>query len=438
MVKSIIGKIRNNHFFKNTSWLLAQNIYTMLLSLVIGAISARYLGPSNFGLIGYATSLLTLFSTVGALGIEGVLVNELIRNPQKEGEIIGTCLGLRFVGAVFSYLGALGITIMRNPDSQILWTVVALQGLSVFFQFYEVLSDWFNSKLLSKYTVIGYSVGLTVASIVKVVLLVTKASVSGFAFASFVQVAVCSVLVLVAFFRKKEFKISFSLEQAKHILSKSHHYIIMNLSIALYMQMDKIMIGDALNEYEVGIYSAAVSISTMWEFVPMAIINSARPIILENYQVDRKKYYRVLETTFGVVTAIGVVAIIAMLFFDKLILYIMYGEQYLNASMSLRILGAAAAVSMIGCARSIWIVAEDYNKFAKYGIVTGALINLGFNYFGIARWGIEGAAWGTLVTQIWVVFVSVLFWKKTRVFLEIYIKSICHIGTNVKAIIKNM
>lgn len=438
MVEKMISKIRNNHFFKNTSWLLAQNIYTMLLSLVIGAISARYLGPSNYGLIGYATSLLTLFSSVGALGIEGILVNELIRNPKKEGEIIGTCVVLRLGGAIFSYVGALGLTVMRNPENKTLWIVVALQGLSVFFQFYEVLSDWFNSKLLSKYTVIAYSVGLTVVSVIKVLLLSMHASVIWFAFASFVQVAACSLLVVYSFCKRKDFKTVFSIKQAKYILSKSHHYIIMNLSIALYMQMDKIMIGDALNEYEVGIYTAAVNISTMWEFVPMAIINSAKPLILERFRDDKEKYYRLLETVLGIVTVICIVAIIGIAILDKLILYIMYGEQYIEASMSLKILVVAAAVSMIGCARSIWIVAEDFNKYGKYGILTGALVNLVFNYFGIMKWGIEGAALGTLLTQIWVVFISALFWKKTRPFIRIYMNSIFHIWRNIKIVIKNM
>ena len=49
-------------FLNNTSWMLAQQIYSMILSLVVGSLSARYLGPSNYGLLSYGSSLISLFT----------------------------------------------------------------------------------------------------------------------------------------------------------------------------------------------------------------------------------------------------------------------------------------------------------------------------------------------------------------------------------------
>ena len=67
-MKRIWNLLRNNRFVGNTNWLIFQNIYSMMLSLVVGALSARYLGPSNYGLIGYGTSLVNLFTSISQLG----------------------------------------------------------------------------------------------------------------------------------------------------------------------------------------------------------------------------------------------------------------------------------------------------------------------------------------------------------------------------------
>ena len=54
-------------FLNNTSWMLAQQIYSMILSLVVGSLSARYLGPSNYGLLSYGSSLISLFTMISSL-----------------------------------------------------------------------------------------------------------------------------------------------------------------------------------------------------------------------------------------------------------------------------------------------------------------------------------------------------------------------------------
>lgn len=427
-------KIIENRFVKNTGWLIAQNIYTMLLSLIIGAVSARYLGPSNFGLLGYASSLISLFSVICTLGFDSILINELVTSPSQVGEILGTCFLMRLIASIIGYIGLIGMVIGMN-NSQLLWAIVALQGLSMIAQTYEVFAEWFNSKLMSKYVVFAYVAGLTLTSIFKVVLLIMKASVILFALASALQIIICAVVIIFIFMKQKDFKISFSFACGKKVLSKSHHYIIMSLAIVLYTQMDKVMIGKMLNEYEVGIYTAAVNISSMWEFVPIALINSARPLILGLRHNNYKQYIQKLETLFGAITLLSIIASIMICLFNKLIILILYGNAYLDAGSSLNILIWSTMFAMLGTVRGIWIIAENLNQYGKYYIVLGAIFNLVFNYIAIGIWGIVGAALGTLLTQFCVCFVFPAIWKDTRKFGLIYMNSILHIWKNMRGLL---
>lgn len=72
---------------------------------------------------------------------------------------------------------------------------------------------------------------------------------------------------------------------------------------------------------------------------------------------------------------------------------------------------------MIGSARGVWIVSEGLNKYTKYYIFLGAIFNFVFNFIFIQKWGIVGASITTLLSQLLVVFIAPLCFKKTRVFV---------------------
>ena len=86
---------RAQKFIKNSGWMLFSRIYQMALSLIVGALTARYLGPSNYGVINYGLSYVNILNTICSLGLEGVIVKKVINEPKREGEVLGTSVALR-------------------------------------------------------------------------------------------------------------------------------------------------------------------------------------------------------------------------------------------------------------------------------------------------------------------------------------------------------
>ncbi|MDO5151715.1 MAG: oligosaccharide flippase family protein, partial [Oscillospiraceae bacterium] len=77
-MKSIVERIFKSNFIRNTGWIVFAQIYQMAVQLIIGVISARYLGPSNYGTINYAASYISFFTILCALGLEGIVVKEMV------------------------------------------------------------------------------------------------------------------------------------------------------------------------------------------------------------------------------------------------------------------------------------------------------------------------------------------------------------------------
>ena len=253
----------------------------MGLSLVVGALSARYLGPSNYGLIGYGASLVNLFTAISQLGIDNVLINEMMKHPEEKGRVMGTALCMRGCSAAVSLFCAMILVILIEPGNHVLWFVTGIQAFAIALRAYELLNEWFLSEMKSKYYVVANICGQTVVGIWKIVLLILQASVVWFAASTTVQAFVCGGIVITVFLMTRDFKLGFCLQYAKDIFDRSKHYVLAGLAIALYTQMDKVMLGRMMGEREVGFYTAAMTIAMLWEFIPQAIINSSRVVILE-------------------------------------------------------------------------------------------------------------------------------------------------------------
>ncbi len=422
-IKIFLGKIKKNKFIANTNWLLFKNIYSMLLSLVVGSLSVRYLGPSNYGLIGYGTSLVSLFNAISQLGLNSIIMSELLRKPEEKGKTLGTALVMRLVASIVSFLCVLLFVCIVEPGNQVLFVVTALQALVLICNTYELLNEWFLSELQSKVYVVASSIGATIVGGWKILLLVLGASVQWFAASTTIQALVCGGIIFVIFFKKKQFRLGYSFSRAREIFGKSKHYIISGLAIALYTQMDKVMLGKMMGEREVGLYTSAMTVAMLWEFVPQSIINSARAVILEKKNVNNEEYLRLFRILLLCISLMGIGVGVGIQLFGKWVILLLYGRAYKEAVPLLQILIWSTSFAMLGTARGIWNVAEDKNQYVKYYTIIGGLFNLFFNYFAIQVWGMAGAAVGTLLSQMLVSLGSPMFWKDTRPFVKLYMSS---------------
>ena len=283
---------------------------------------------------------------------------------------------------------------------------------------------WFQVRLEYKYISIGTMIAYTVVCIWRISLLANDATLEYFAASSCLQYFSSSIVLLFFFIKKYPTKLVFSVKTARRLLSASYHFILSGLAISLYMQMDKIMLGNFLGEEMVGYYTAASSIASLWEFVPLAVINSAMVIILERKKESEEQYRKALSILLCGISCMGIAVALIFTILGKIAILILYGRTYLPAYRTLIILSWSSCFALIGCARgSTWILAENLNKFSKYYVLISSVFNLVLNTLLIPCFGMEGAAIATLISQAMTAFISPLFFKETRSFVPLYINS---------------
>lgn len=418
MFGSFVAKLKkflHDPTVSNAKWMIGEQLVQMVISLLLGVATARYLAPTNYGVINYCAAYVAFFASVCTLGLEGIIIKELVNHRDEEGTIVGTGLVMRLAASALSIGAILLILLFMDPGDTLVLKVGFLQSLVLLFRAFELLDFWFQSHLRSKYVAIIKSISYFLVAAYKVYILATGKSVEWFAFSTSLDFLLIALMLPFAYFKKGGKRFRFSLSMGKRLISQSYHFILSSLIVTLYSQMDKIMIGQMLDDTQVGLYSAALTICNYWVLIPVAMINSARPTIMEAKSAGKEEVYeKRIRRLYAVLIWVGIAVSLIVSIASPLIIYILYGKAYAAAAGSLSIAIWYTTFSTLGTARGIWIVCENKNAYVKKYVLWGALVNLVFNFLLIPIMGINGAALATLITQVFTCILAPLLYKQTR------------------------
>ncbi len=385
--------------FKNAKWIIICKLIQSVLQLVIGMITARYLEPANYGLINYAASIVAFALPIMKLGFDSTLVSELVSDPEKEGEIMGTSLMLNFVSGTVSILGVCGFSAVANFGETETIIVCGLYSISIIFAALEMVQYWYQYKLLSKYSSVVMLIGYAVVSVYKIILLVSARSVHWFALSHAVEYSVIGIALLVIYHRSGGQKFKFSFDRAKRMLKKSKHYILASLMVVVIQNTDHIMLKNMISDAENGLYSAAITCTTIPQFVYIAIVDSFRPLLLSNKKEDQNLFEKNMMRLYSITLYMAFVQLIFYIALAPIMIKLLYGNDYLGSIPVLRILIFYFSFSLVGLIRNVWILAEEKQKYLWVINMSGAVANIIMNAFMIPLWGASGAAMASLITQ---------------------------------------
>ena len=115
----MIGKIKKllkSKSIKNSGWIIGDQIFEMALQLIVGMITARYLGPANYGTLSYTASFVTFAVSIATLGMDGVVIKKLIDHPDEEGLYLGSSMVFRLISSIVSIISVSLIVFILNPS----------------------------------------------------------------------------------------------------------------------------------------------------------------------------------------------------------------------------------------------------------------------------------------------------------------------------------
>lgn len=422
---------KRNSTTKNAAWIISCKIAQSLLGMIVSMLSARYLGPSNYGLISYAASIVAFVLPIVQLGFRSTLVSEVVDNPEKEGEIVGTALLFNTLSSIACIVAVLSFVYVANPNEPTTWIVCALYSISLFAQALEMIQYWFQAKMISQYTSLTGLAAYVVVTGYKIYLLIAGKSVYWFAVSYALDYFIIAIVLIILYQKLSTQKLRVSVRRFCRMFSKSKYFIVSSLMVNIFAQTDKIMLKAMLSEEAVGIYSAAVTCAGLTSFVFSAIIDSFRPMIFEYKKGSQKTYEDSLISCYSVIIYLSLAQSLVCTVFSKLIIGILYGAAYTASAGVLSLVVWYTTFSYMGPIRNIWMLAENKQKYLWIINLSGAVINVMLNALLIPNKGVMGAALASLITQIFTNVIIGFIIKPIRCNNRLMIK-----GCNPKPLIR--
>lgn len=405
--------MKENRVINNAKWIVLCKLAQSVLQLIVGMISARYLGPSNYGLISYAASIVAFAIPIMRLGFDATLVREYVESPDEEGKIAGTSVTLNVISGVACMFGVIGFSAVSNVNGHTTILVCSLYSISLIFAAVEMIQYWFQYKLLSKYSSVIMLGSYFAVSAYKIFLLVTQKSVYWFAVTHSIEYGLIA-LCLFAVYYKQGGRLSFSWVLAKKLLKNSKHYILAALMLVFIQNTDHIMLTLMVGEAENGFYSAAITAAGIFQFVYTAVVDSYRPVILANKKQENSEYSLNMTRLYSLTLYLSLAQSVVFTVGGEIIIGILYGNDYAAAVPVFRILVWFLAFSMMGSVRNVWILAEQKQNYLWVINLSGALYNIVLNFVLIKPLGACGAALASLMTQVFSNMILGFIWRPLR------------------------
>lgn len=399
IVERVRGRPQLQSILENTGWLLGDRVLRMVGGLVVGVWMARYLGPARFGVYNYAAALVAFLIPLVTLGLDDLVVRDLVRWPARKDEILGTAFALKTAAGLLGFVGLGATTVAAHPHDRTLLLLVLFLAPALLTQALDVTCLWFRSRTQSKYIVYAKNGAFLLLALVKVVLILEGASVVAFAAAAAAELVLGTVGVAYVYRvqggRLRTWRVNGAL--ARNSLRESWPLVVAGAAALVYMRIGQVFLEHMVGDRAVGIYATALRLSEIWYFVPTVIASSVTPALVQARSVSEEAYYARLQRVFNAMTLISVPTAIVTALLAHPIVSLVFGQDYIAAAPVLTIQVWAGCFVFLGVARQVWIIAEGYTLAALGFSVVGAIANVLLSLLLIPRSHEVGAAIATLI-----------------------------------------
>jgi len=411
-------------YFANTSWLMAERIIRMTVALFVGVYVARYLGPERFGLLSYANSFVGLFLALATLGLDSIVIRELVKNPESRNELLGTAFGLKIFGTIIMWFFILvSVPITENDNQTNIF--IAILSFAILFQVFNVIDFNYQAEVKSKYVVKVQFFQLIFSSSTKLFLIFIKAPLLWFVWVYCFDTFLLAIgLVVIYMIKSGNFLLwRWKWEFARTLMRDSWPLILSGIIVSIYVNIDQVMIKHMIDEQAVGIYAIATRISTAWYFIPIAITSSMFPAILNAKYNNSSIYQQRLQALYDILVWLAILIAIVILCLSESIIDLLVGQEYAPAASVLSIAIIAGIFTNIGLINNKFFEAENRQIDILYRSLLGVSVNIFLNIILIKKYGVYGAAMATVAAQFSTSIVYTYLKKDARILFFMFLKS---------------
>ena len=378
-----------------------KTLMTVLFPLITFPYASRVLGAAGIGKVNYASSIISYFSMLAALGISTYAVREGARirdDKEKFNKFAKEMLNLNLVTTFFSYVLLLVFLCLPILSGYKELLVIFSAGIV----FTTISTEWLFIIKEEYAYITKRAVLFQFISLILLFLLVRSKDDYGW-YASLTVISSGGSAIL-NFWHSRKFvswRKKYQCEYRKHI---KPILLIFGTSLAssLYMTMDTTMLGAMKGDAATGIYTAAVKINS----VINTLLNTISATILPrvSYYLGnglKNEFQKLMQTSADILFMVAMPIAIGMMCVSDILIVVFSGPEFISGSLAAKILSVKLVFGAIDRVLAYQVcIPYKKDKEVLISTIAGAVFNLIANVVLIHFYGVTGAAVATLLSEM--------------------------------------
>ncbi len=419
--------ILKNYLLNATAQILGR-VFSMGCVFLIFVMVARFIGAEQFGQYTYLIIFWGILFSIAEFGTNSVIAKDLAQKQDNDQIYFGNFLLLKLGLFCITIMLAIPVAWFLRPDLFLflLSGIIALPILGS--RFFEPIFQIYERPWYSLWLSVSYGFIYLVLSLL---VLFWKPRIDMIIGAYIIANIVYVVLAFTLSSRVIRPIFKFDRKIIHSILKVTIPIGLSGILTLVQMRADTFMLASMKGDLEVGLYNAAYKFLDMAVILAIMIFNPLMPILskyaLENREKLRYNFTRILEI---ISMAILPVAIITP-FVSKSIILICYGSDFIEAASALNIMAWIGVLVFYSILNYTVLVAVEVVAFQIWLTALSAVMNVSLNLFLIPSYGINGAAWATLLTEIVLAGVGFIYVNKSIGNVISIKKWVCILSANI-------
>lgn len=386
---------------RSIGWLGLEYAVRMAAGLIVGIYVARHLGPAGFGVISYATALMLIGSAFSRMGLQEVVVRDLLHDDAKRDVALGSALVLRLAGGVLAYgaLLAYGLFIAADADTRLAVLVI---GTGVLAQPFTMVGAWFMARQRFAPMVLANLGGVLICAALRIGFVLAEKPLVWFAWPIAAEIGLSAALLIAAYALTQgtplRWRVSRSRLQTLFVAS-----LPLTLAIAtneLNLRLPQVLLVHLGNTAAAGHYAAATRLSEALYFLPVIACTALFPAVVGSFAKGGVHYARRMEALYGVLMWGGLAIAAPLSLLAPWLIGLLFGADYAAAAQVLRIHAWSLPLVALAVARSRALVAEGLVRFNLLASVVNLTLNVVLAWLLIPPLGAAGAAWASVLPRL--------------------------------------
>ena len=411
----------------NIKWLLFDKLLILILEFFIGVKVANYYGASSFGEYSYAISLVA-FSNIFFELINSRVLKKYYTKENFNILVFNTNFFKNSIAIILFFIPII-YKFFYKIDNTLFYLLLLLCLDNILMTATSGIENFFEYKLEAKRIVISNNIVKIISYFLQYICMILNKGIIFIAIVrcigSLIRVIILKYQYNSSYLGKLENKsVKLDIKLIVKIIDESKYLWFSFVSFLIYTQTDRLMINHYLGVEEVGVYTIGMQLSNILAILIGPIQNSLFPKFLELYRNDYQKYYNFYKLTNTIITQFYLIITLISIIVVKYTFKYVYSSQYDGAILIYSILAFSVFIKANGSLQTSHMTIKNITKKSFYKTLVSLILNIILNILLIPKYGINGAAIATLITQFIALFLIDFFIKEYQEQAIIQLKSL--------------